>query len=163
MIGAIFGLGLAVGLSFHNLNLIGIALALAAAILAAVVIACSSLAMRSADSLAVTCYMMLTAAVVLAVFSLAQGDIKLPVTAGGWLGFGGVAIAYTIGTLTFFGAIPFLGAVRAAMISNLEPVLGILFAMLILGELVSPIQGLWIVLVLTAIFAMEMARPAPKS
>jgi len=158
--GAIIGLGLAVGFSFHNLNAIGIALALMAAIAAAVVIASSSAAMRHGESLAVTYYMMLSAAVGLAALSLVRGNLNLPVTAGGWLGFGGVAIAYTIGTLTFFGAIPLLGAVRAAMITNLEPVLGILFAMLILGERVSPIQGVGIVMVIAAIFAMEMARPA---
>lgn len=69
---------------------------------------------------------------------------------------------YTIGTVTFFGAIPYLGAVRAAMITNLEPVLGILFAMMILGERVSSVQGLGIVMVITSIFAMEMARPSVR-
>ena len=58
-----------------------------------------------------------------------------------------------------FGAIPLLGAVRAAMITNLEPVLGIAFAMLILGERMSPVQGTGIALVIASIFAMEMKRP----
>lgn len=163
LIGAIIGLGLAVGLSFYNLNLTGLVLALMAAAGAAVVIICSSLAMKNGDSVAVTFYMMLSATVALTVLSLAQDNMNLPGTAEGWLGFIGVAIAYTIGTLTFFAAIPFLGAVRAAMISNLEPVLGILFAMLILGEFVSPIQGLGIVLIITAILTMELARPAATS
>jgi drug/metabolite transporter (DMT)-like permease len=160
--GAIVGLSLAVGFSFGNLDLAGMALALMAAVMAAVVIVCSSLAMKGSDSLAVTYYMMLSAAVTLVVFSLVQGDLKLPVTSRGWTGFGGVAIAYTVGTVTFFGAIPLLGAVRAAMITNLEPVLGILFAMMILGERISLIQGLGIVMVITSIFAMEIARPSMR-
>ncbi len=162
LVAAVFGLGLAVGFSFGNLNLTGIALASMAAVIAAIVIVYSSHAMKSADSLAVTSYMMLSAAVTLAIISLAQGDLQWPVTSRGWTGFGGVAIAYTIGTVTFFGAIPLLGAVRAAMITNLEPVLGILFAMMILGERVSSVQGLGIVMVITSIFAMEMARPSVR-
>ncbi len=162
LVGGVIGLGLAVGFSREGLSGMGIALAFMAALMAAVVIAGSSLAMRNSDSLAVTSYMMLSAALCLAVFSLVQSDMKLPVTAEGWLGFGGVAIAYTIGTLTFFGAIPLLGAVRAAMITNLEPMLGILFAMLILGERMSLIQVTGIAMVIASIFAMEMARPAAR-
>jgi drug/metabolite transporter (DMT)-like permease len=44
------------------------------------------------------------------------------------------------------------------MITNLEPVLGILFAMLILGERMSQIQGAGIAIVVVSILAMEMAR-----
>jgi len=158
LVAAIVGLGLAVGFSLGNLNWIGMALALTSAVLAAVVIIGGSHAMKGSDSLGVTCYMMLSAAACLALLSLIQGDLHWPVTLQGWTGFGGVAIAYTIGTVAFFAAIPFLGAVRAAMISNLEPVLGILFAMAVLGEAVSPLQGLGIVLVIGSIFAMEMGR-----
>ena len=155
---AIVGLGLAVGFSLGTLNWIGIALALVAAVLGAVIIIGGSHAMKKSDSLAVTCYMMLSAAATLVVISLIQGDMRLPVTLQGWTGFGGVAIAYTIGTVTFFAAIPFLGAVRAAMISNLEPVLGILFAVAVLGEAISPLQAVGIVLVICSIFAMEAGR-----
>jgi drug/metabolite transporter (DMT)-like permease len=155
---AMVGLSLAVGFSFGNLDMIGMALALMAAAIAAIVIIGGSHAMKSADSLAVTCYMMLSAAVSLVAFSLLQGDMQLPLTLQGWTGFGGVAIAYTIGTVAFFAAIPLLGAMRAAMISNVEPVLGILFAMAVLGESVSPVQGVGIVMVIASIFAMEAGR-----
>lgn len=160
---ALVGLGLAVGFSFGALNLFGVTLALMAALIAAIVIIGGSHAMKSCDSLAFTCYMMLSAAVTLAVFALFHGAVQLPVTLAGWAGFGGVSIAYTIGTITFFAAIPFLGAVRAAMISNLEPVLGILFAMAMLGETVSSLQGLGIVMVIGSIFAMEAGRRSARS
>jgi drug/metabolite transporter (DMT)-like permease len=162
LVAAVVGLALAVGFSVGGLSLLGIALASLAAVMAAVIITGSAVAMRDSDSLAVTSYMMLSAALCLSVFSLAQGDVKLPATGEGWLGFGGVALSHTIGTLTFFGAIPLLGAVRAAMITNLEPVLGIVFAMLILGERMSPVQGTGIALVIASIFAMEMKRPTAR-
>jgi len=132
-------------------------------VLATAVIIGGSHAMKSSDSPGVTCYMMVSAATSLVSICIIQGDLRLPTTLQGWTGFGGVAIAYTIGTVTFFAAIPFLGAVRAAMISNLEPVLGILFAMAVLGEVVSPLQAMGIVLVIGSIFAMEAGRrPAQR-
>jgi drug/metabolite transporter (DMT)-like permease len=158
LVGAVVGLAMAVGSSLTGLSPLGIALASLAALMAAVIITGSTVAMRDTDSLTVTSYMMLSAALCLSTFSLAQGDVKLPTTGEGWLGFGGVALSHTIGTLTFFGAIPLLGAVRAAMITNLEPVLGVLFAMLILSERLSPVQALGIALVITSIFAMETKR-----
>lgn len=156
---AFAGLGLAIGFSFSEVNLYGVALALMAAVIAAALIIGSSHAMRDCDSLVFTSYMMLSAALVLTGFAVTQG-MRWPVATMGWIGCAGVAIAYTIGTTTFFAAIPLLGAVRAAMISNLEPVLGILFAMAILGETVSPLQGLGIATVIGSIFAMEAMRPA---
>jgi drug/metabolite transporter (DMT)-like permease len=159
---AFIGLGLAVGFSFASISLFGVALALMAAVIAAILIIGSSQAMKACDALVFTSYMMLSSAVVLTGVGLSQG-VHWPVATLGWVGCAGVAIAYTIGTTTFFAAIPLLGAVRAAMISNLEPVLGILFAMAILGETVSAWQGLGMVAVIGSIFAMEAARrPTPR-
>lgn len=160
---ALVGLGLAVGFSFGALDLFGVTLALMAAMIAAVVIIGGSHAMKNGDSVVVTCYMMVSAAVTLATFALVQGGVHWPLTLSGWVGCSGVAIAYTIGTVTFFAAIPLLGAVRAAMISNLEPVIGILFAMAVLGETVSPLQGLGIVTVIGSIFAIEAGRRPARS
>ncbi len=158
LVGAAVGLSLAVGFCLDNLDLTGMALAFVAAAIAAVVITGGAIAMRDSDSLVVTNYMMLGSALVLGPFSLLHGGMELPITSGGWLGFAGVALAHTIGTLTFFAAIPLLGAVRAAMITNLEPVLGILFAMLVLGERVTLAQGTGMVMVVGSIFLLELAR-----
>lgn len=159
--GATAGLGLAIGVSFADLDAVGMALAFAAAMMATVVITASGGLMRGDTTFATLFWMMLSAAIALAVLSLAQGELHPPTTGGGWLGLGGVALAHTAGTIAFFGALPLLGAVRAAMITNIEPILGILFAMLILGERVSVVQGVGIALVIGAIFAME-AKPAGK-
>ena len=79
------------------------------------------------------------------------------------MGFGGVALSHTIGTVVFFSAIPLLGAARAVMITNLEPVLGILFAMIILGERMSPVQGAGIALVIASIWGrFTVMRLAPS-
>lgn len=74
-----------------NLNWIGMALALTSAVLATAVIIGGSHAMKSSDSLGVTCYMMLSAAAGLVAICIIQGDLPLPVTLRGWAGFGGVS------------------------------------------------------------------------
>jgi drug/metabolite transporter (DMT)-like permease len=156
LIAAFAGLGLAVGLSFASFNLAGIALAALSSVTCVFVVVGNGRAMKQAGSLAVIFYMMLSASIALALPLLAFGTIALPETLSGWIGFGGVAVGYTVGTLAFFCAVPILGAVRSAMISNIEPLLGIIFALVILGERVSPLQGVGIALVLASIVVMEL-------
>ncbi len=160
MIGALtaafLGLGLAIGFTFDNLNFSGILLASSATIAGVFVIIGNGRAVKQAGGLAVVFYMMLSAVLVLALLFVIFGDLALPKTAMGWIGFSGVAIGSTIGTLTFFCAVPILGAVRATMISNIEPLLGIIFAVLILGERIAVIQGIGIAMVLSAIVAVEI-------
>jgi drug/metabolite transporter (DMT)-like permease len=156
LIAAFAGLGLAVGLSFASFNLAGIALAALSSVTCVFVVVGNGRAMKQAGSLAVIFYMMLSASITLALPLLAFGTIALPETLSGWIGFGGVAVGYTVGTLAFFCAVPILGAVRSTMISNIEPLLGIIFALVILGERVSPLQGVGIALVLASIVVMEL-------
>ena len=61
-------------------------------------------------------------------------------------------MAATAGTLAFMGGMAYIGAARAAMISNLEPILGVLFAMAMLGERVTLVQAIGMAMVLAAIF-----------
>ena len=155
---AFVGLGLAVGFTVHRLNTEGLLLAALATITCVGVIIGNGRAVKQANGLVVVFYMMLSAAAVLAILFAFFGSWALPSSASGWLGFAGVAIGSTIGTLTFFCAVPILGAVRATMVSNLEPLLGILFAVLILEESIAFIQGAGIAIVLAAIVTMEWSR-----
>jgi drug/metabolite transporter (DMT)-like permease len=156
--GACMGLGLAVGFTFDHLNLTGLLLAVLAMLTCVGVFIGNGQALRQASGLIVVFYMMLSAAVTLTLLFAFFGTWAAPTTSMGWLGFAGVAVGSTVGTLTFFCALPMIGAVRAAMISNVEPLLGIVFAVAILGEHISLIQAAGIALVLASIVAMEMLR-----
>jgi drug/metabolite transporter (DMT)-like permease len=158
MLVAFAGLALAIGFSFDKLNMAGVALAGLSMIACAAVIVGSGHAAKQAGSLAVVFYMMLSAAMTLALLFPFAGTWALPLNTSGWLGLSGVAIGATIGTLAFFGGLTLIGTVRATMLSNLEPVLGILFAMLVLGERIVALQGLGIALVIGAIVALEFRR-----
>jgi drug/metabolite transporter (DMT)-like permease len=156
--GALIGLGLAIGFSFQALDLTGIGLSGVAMVLAAFTIIGNARGSRHAPAITVVSYMMLSAAVSLLVIFPFFGKLAVPSTGLGWLGFAGVAFAATTGTLTFFCGMRFIGAARAAMVSNLEPIIGIVFAMAVLGERLTPIQGAGIVLVLASIVSMEVWR-----
>jgi drug/metabolite transporter (DMT)-like permease len=57
--------------------------------------------------------------------------------------------------LLYFAALPFIGAVRAALLANLEPVVAILAAITILGERPSAARFAGIGLVLAAITVLQ--------
>jgi drug/metabolite transporter (DMT)-like permease len=156
--GALIGLGLAIGFSFATLDLTGIGLSSVAMVLAALTIVCNARGSRHAPAITIASYMVLSAAVSLLIIFPLFGTLAVPSTGMGWLGFAGVALAATTGTLTFFTGMRFIGAARAAMISNLEPVIGIVCAMAILGEQLSLMQGIGIFLVLASIVSMELWR-----
>ena len=155
---ALAGLGLAIGFSFENPSLTGIGLATLAMVMTAFIIVGNASAMGEAPALSVGFYMMLSAAAALAGLFAVSGTLALPSTSVAWVGFIGVAIAATAGTLCFMGGMAYIGAARAAMISNLEPVLGVIFAMAVLGERVTLPQGIGIAMVIAAIFVMEWRR-----
>ena len=153
---ALAGLGIAIGAKWTHLNLAGLGLAFMSAAACTIMIVGNSITMKSADSLAVTFWMVLSAAVILLVFQMIFGKMVWPVDARGWVGFIGVGLAYTIGLTTFFMGIPLLGATRATMLTNIEPLLGIGFAMLILNEHIAWLQAMGMALVFMSIGIMEL-------
>ncbi len=155
---AIVGLGIAIGAKWFHLNPIGLGLAFMSSIACAIMIVGNSITMKKADSILVTFYMVLSATVILAGAHLVYGDMIWPNDTSGWVGFFGVGVSYTVGITLFFTAVPMLGAARASMLSNIEPIIGIIFAMMILGEHISGFQEVGMVLVFFSIVIMEVAK-----
>jgi drug/metabolite transporter (DMT)-like permease len=155
---ALVGLWLALGSSFEDLDVLGIGLSVIAMVVTAIVILANARAMAEAPAISVGFLMMLSAAVVLALLFAMIGDLAFPKTTLGWTGFIGVALAATTGTLTFLCGMAQIGATRATMITNLEPILGVIFALGLLGEHVSVHQGIGIAIVIAAVFANEWRR-----
>jgi drug/metabolite transporter (DMT)-like permease len=155
LVAALVGLCIAIGFSIDKLDPLGIGLAVMAMVATAIVIVANARAMAAAPALSIGFFMMGSAAAVLAVLFALHGNLALPTTTPGWAGFIGVSIAATTGTLAFLCGMANVGATRAAMITNLEPVLGVLFAVVALGEQVTFLQGVGIAIVIGAIFLME--------
>jgi drug/metabolite transporter (DMT)-like permease len=159
---AFLGLGLALGIADE----LGIAgqdpRGLALALLAAVAVAISALWSRgplaAADPFVSTARMMLAATAAYALLALWHGQLALPATGLGWVGFTGNAVCYLIGLVGFFGAIPMIGAARVGLYSNIEPLVSILFAMMILDERLSGIQALGCLLVGAALLLVSIPK-----
>jgi drug/metabolite transporter (DMT)-like permease len=82
---------------------------------------------------------------------------SLPVNTVGWLGIAGASAGIAIGLLTYFASFRYISPVRATMLSNLEPLVGILVAGLILGERLVPAQWAGVAMVIGALVMFEVA------
>jgi drug/metabolite transporter (DMT)-like permease len=148
------GLVLALGVTFGTLNPIGIALAFFGAVCAAGSVVWSSRMLGPYDTVVSTFHMMVIACALAVLVQLWDGPLKLPQTGLGWIGYLGNATFYCLGLVAFFAGIARVGAIPAAMVSNVEPVVSIFLAMAVLGERLTAPQWAGVGLVLAAILAM---------
>jgi drug/metabolite transporter (DMT)-like permease len=81
----------------------------------------------------------------------------------GWLGIAGAGVGIGIGLLTFFAALRHLSPVRATMLSNVEPLVSILFAAAVLGERLEPPRWAGVALVIGALVLFEAVDQGPRA
>lgn len=105
-----------------------------------------------------------TSAIVCTLLLAVHGEINLPTTPRGWVGVLGNAVSYTVGLSCLFAAIRRLGSVRTAVAVNLEPVISVAIAAVVLNESLSGVQLLGGLVVIAGILlAQGERRPAPTS
>jgi drug/metabolite transporter (DMT)-like permease len=151
------GVALAVGVSGGAIAPAGVAYALAAAVSLALNISLSARVMRAAGTL--TAISGITGAWFLAMLALLPWTgAALPAGAEGWSWLGLGMVVFCVSTASFYAAITLIGPVRTATICNLEPASAAVFAFLILGEALGPVQILGIVLVVTAIVWLQLSE-----
>lgn len=148
---AFAGLALALGVSGEGLNLMGVALAAMSALGLAIVSAVSSRVIRAGDPRQATFYMAATAAVTFAAITLLFGEFRLPTSEAGWWGLIGSNLVYAAAMIGFFLAIAMIGPGKTTLYSNIEPLIAIGAAFLLLDQVLSPLQILGIVIVVGAL------------
>jgi drug/metabolite transporter (DMT)-like permease len=153
---ALVGVALAVGGSLADLDVRGIGLAAVAAVTMCGMIYFSARAQDGATSAQVNFYLTAVTVAVFTSIATALNAWALPSGIIGWLGLGGAGLGITIGLLAFLAAFRFIGAVRATMMSNVEPLFAILFAVALLGERLHPAQWAGVALVVTALLLFEI-------
>jgi len=156
---AFAGVALAVGATAERIDPRGVALALVAALGVAVTIAGTSRMMLRNGSVPVIAWMLIGAALTTIVLVAVRGGVTPPATALGWIGFVGTAVFFIGGIASFFSAVPMIGPVRAAMLSNAEPVVAIGLAVTLLGESLTGPQAAGAVLIVGAILVVSRQRP----
>ncbi len=153
---AMLGLALALAVDFDRLNPVGLGLAFMGAVGATVMILVNSRTTVEIGSIRANLQMTVFAGILMALVVPVIGNVELPQTGLAWFGLIGAAAGITIGFLLFFSAVPALGPTRATLITILEPVVGILIALLLFAEHLSPVQWLGVVLVVGGLLAIEL-------
>lgn len=158
---AFIGLALALGPGLDGLDWRGIACALGAAVGFALAIAFGSKVVESTDIMVVNVYTNLWMSLALGAFMLATGGIALPGTSLGLAAMGGATLCYLVAYSCWFLGVSRVSPVRVAALYNLEPIVTIAAAGLVLHERLAPLQLAGAALVIAAILAISLASHPP--
>jgi drug/metabolite transporter (DMT)-like permease len=156
IVAAFIGLAVALGVEIGELDLLGIASATVCSLTYAFGVFYFGDTTRGADPMVVTLHATATAAVIFVPLAALDGALVLPSRALGLIGIAGVSITYLLGVLAFFAALIRIGPMKVALLAQLEPVVSILSAVLILREQLSLIQGAGITVVLGALLSLAL-------
>ena len=94
------------------------------------------------------------------VLPMMAGKLALPAATGGTIALGLATAFYLVAILSQFQALARLTAARAAFLLNLEPVVSILLARLILDETLSITQTSGVIVVIAAVILSLRFKPA---
>ena len=83
--------------------------------------------------------------------ALATGGFAWPTATTGWWGLALLTLLYGTGITLLFTVLPKLGVVGNSAIMNVEPVLALVLAWLVLGQSIAPVQVAGALLVVGAV------------
>jgi len=114
--------------------------------------------LQDADPRLITWYTLLSSTAIFVAFSLGTWHWQGPHTGYGWFALIVVSIVVTIAVLALFVSIGRIGPFRTALIMNLEPLLATVLSAPLLGEIMTPLQGLGAAIMLGALVAFQLRR-----
>ena len=153
LLAALCGLALALDARAERLDPLGIALATLAALGSAAMAVVGNRVLRSADSWRMTAHMSAATGLALAAAALVSSEgLRFPSTLEGQVGYTVAVVFYMAGIAGYFRGLQMIGATRAAMTSNVEPVVTLALAWPILGDALGPWQIAGALLVVGAVF-----------
>lgn len=148
---AFAGLVLALGPSFESMDWRGIAFGICAAASATLLVFATRRAHRSVNESAMVLWANGMGLPVILVIMPFMGSFALPGDAIGWSGALLSGGAFALAFMTYAIGLRHIMPARAAMYFNLEPVISVIAAAVLLGEMLTPVQGTGALLVLAAL------------
>jgi drug/metabolite transporter (DMT)-like permease len=155
---AFFGLALTIGAYPQALSFAGLAFAIGAALCRTVFLLVARTELQKLDPRLTTWYSLLSSTAIFVVAAAATMNWHAPATAGGWIAVVIVSVCTAIAILTLYMSTIRIGPFRSALIMNLEPLLATLLSAPLLGEVLTPLQGLGAAVMLGAIVAFQIWR-----
>ena len=146
---AFIGLSLALKVqTTGSFQILGIMYAMVAAIGFASFVTVSSLMLKTADRQAVLLQSLAAGTILFLLFFVLTNGVEIIGTRAGWLKVSGSGIVVAFAYIAFFAGMKIIGPVKATIIMNIEPVLTICLAAILLGERLSNIQVFGAVMVI---------------
>jgi drug/metabolite transporter (DMT)-like permease len=155
---AFFGLALTIGAYPQHLSVAGLAFAVGAALCRTVFLLVARLELQKLDPRLTTWYSLISSTAVFAAGAAATMNWQAPQTGYGWIALAVVSVCTAVAVLTLYISTTRIGPFRSALIMNLEPLVATVLSALILGEVITPLQGLGSGIMLAALVAFQVWR-----
>jgi drug/metabolite transporter (DMT)-like permease len=136
----------------------GVAYAIGAAGCRTAVLLVTRAYLVGADARVTTWYSMLASTVIFLVASFAQQAWNLPHSGLAWTYLAALSFATTAAILFVFLSTVRIGAFRTAVIMHLEPLTATILSGLMLGQAITPVQALGIIIMLAGLIAFQVWR-----
>ena len=157
MIIAFCGLCLLLGTTY-DLQWVGISMAFAAGLFVASSFVVSKPLTEDLSPLTMAVFATGLPCLAYAISSILSGDLTYPQNFPGGIGLVANSICHAIGLTCCYAAIARLGPTRTAVMMNVEPLISVLAAYLILGQAITIVQSLGIIGVVSGIVLMSYTR-----
>ena len=152
--------GLALLIEAHpaGFAVVGVAYAIGAAACRTAVLLVTRACLVGADARLTTWYSMLSSTLIFLVASVAQQAWNLPHSGLTWTYLVTLSLATTAAILFVFLSTVHIGAFRTAVIMHLEPLTATIVSALALGQVLTPVQALGVIVMLAGLIAFQVWR-----
>ena len=155
---AFAGLAIMIGAHPAGLALAGVAYGIGAGCWRVAVLLTTRVYLTGADARLTTWYSMISSTALFLAASLVVRDWNMPHSNFGWAALIVMSLATTAGILLIFISTVRIGPFRTALILNLEPLTATILSALVLGDAMTPLQGLGSAIMLGALVAFQLLR-----